>query len=721
MNAAGSVRAAQTGFGLLYALLIVLAVGASVAIGMLLLRAPTPAAQVQNQEETLAWADQAVSAFAAAHSRLPCPAASADGEEDCGNGHAKGWLPLRTLVGASGPGQTLGPLRYMVYRGGDDATDLARASDHYIPQDAEGESREFDAAHINGLDLCRKLSSAARAGYSASAAHVADTAGTPYNVAYGIASAGPMPGDAGRFDGSNQDDTPSMESPSRDWSSGYDDRVRVRAFGALAQTQDCAFPLDWTAGSTDTGSDPDSSAIAAMDTLSNAVAVAEAAKDAQDDNASGTEISLGFAISAEVFDGVSVALAGVALTSSITTVAMASSLLASAITTCAVSLGLSPSCALIPIYTSAVAVGITAIALSGVALGLSAGALVGTTAALGLTIQAYDMAHREPASPDLVDISGAADAACTAAKDLQDLADDDAQAADDARQTADALESELDGWKQNPSDKIDYDSYNQYDAEGNLVHSLSDEEKAALHAQLQAKLEAIYAEEEAYQAYSLATSAADSAEGTYNNTLDSIAYLQNTTIPRACDTSATDYTASKCQAARDSLGALRDCDKDTDNDGIDDIDVQCAPGLYNQWQSQLGDANTLQATWQAALDSAQALPAPNMINYIPGCPPLGVGYCSALLVPGQDESDTRRTYARIVVLSLQAQSNASSLAQQAADSAQQAQDAAQNCQDLRNLQLDTGDGGTYVERWDGAAAIIEAADARGTVGEDIAQ
>lgn len=707
----------QQGFGLLYALLVVLLVGASVAVGMLLLRAPVPAAQIQNQEESLAWADQAVAAYAAAHSRLPCPSTTVDGEEDCSGGRAKGWLPLRTLVGASGPGPSLGPLRYMVYRGSGEATDLATAADRYLPQDAEDGDREFDGVHVNGLDLCRALANAARAGATA-AAQVTDAAGNAVNVAYGIAAAGPLPGAAGRFDGRNQDDTARMESPARTAASDYDDRVRVRAFGALAQTLDCAFPSAWTPGAGALAPDPDSSAIAAMDTLSHAVDVADAAEEAQADNRSGTEIALGFAISAEVLDGVSVALAGVALASSITTLATATAALATATATCAASLGLAaPACALIPVYTSAIAVATTAVTLSGVALGLTAAALAGTSAALGMTSEAYNMAHEQPAAINPVDLSGAVTAACDGAAKLRTQADQDAASATQASTQASALATELDGWKANPSDKIDYDSYNRYDADGNLTYSLSAEERAALNVQLQAKLQAIYAEEEARLAYLQAQAQADSAKSTYDNAQNAIAYLVGTTIPAACNTGASNYSAAQCKATRDSLAALRDCDLDTDDDGRNDLDVQCAPTLYNQWQSRLAEAGTAKSAWETARDAEQALSVPNIVDYIPGCFNVVAGYCSALVIPDQREGDNRRTYARLAALYLQAAVVAADLQAQATTSEGKAQDAAQNCQDLRDLQLGGGQAGSYVGRWDGAGDIIEAADARGTVGE----
>src|SRR5690606_26081091 len=114
------------------------------------------------------WADEALAAFAIANARLPCPADTVYGEENCSSGRAKGWLPARTLLGASGNGMPLGPVAYMVYRGDDtNHLDLAATDNVYQPPLIDGSAREIITkdedgnetsrrlfAAINGLDLC---------------------------------------------------------------------------------------------------------------------------------------------------------------------------------------------------------------------------------------------------------------------------------------------------------------------------------------------------------------------------------------------------------------------------------------------------------------------------------------------------------------------------------------------------------------------------------------
>lgn len=165
-------RHRQSGFGLLQAMLILLLVGAALASGAVLLQAKRAPQQAGTQEQTLRWADEAIAAFAATHARLPCPANVIGGEEQCDDPtFAKGWLPARTLLGASGNGMPLGPVAYMVYRGDPAAhLDLTRPGNAYQPPLIDGSAREIISTDdkgeetgrrgftaINGLDLCRSL------------------------------------------------------------------------------------------------------------------------------------------------------------------------------------------------------------------------------------------------------------------------------------------------------------------------------------------------------------------------------------------------------------------------------------------------------------------------------------------------------------------------------------------------------------------------------------
>ena len=58
-------------------------------------------------------ADDALLAFTAAHSRLPCPAADGNGQEDCSNARGSGYLPYASL---GLPDQRAGAIHYTVQR-----------------------------------------------------------------------------------------------------------------------------------------------------------------------------------------------------------------------------------------------------------------------------------------------------------------------------------------------------------------------------------------------------------------------------------------------------------------------------------------------------------------------------------------------------------------------------------------------------------------------------
>lgn len=112
-------------------------------------------------EQSLLQAQDALEGFAQANFRLPCPATSAGGAEDCSSGATSGWLPERTL-GLSG----INPLHYGVAAG------LMTASNRYTPNlppvpassDATRNSSGYTSpvtntangytSPVNGLDLC---------------------------------------------------------------------------------------------------------------------------------------------------------------------------------------------------------------------------------------------------------------------------------------------------------------------------------------------------------------------------------------------------------------------------------------------------------------------------------------------------------------------------------------------------------------------------------------
>jgi hypothetical protein len=100
-----------------------------------------------------------VEQFAVRHSRLPCPARTVDGPEDCSHGF-KGWLPTATLTAVAGGGGPMA-MRYLVYRGDGHplgtGPDLAGpVADARRPLLADGSDAGV-ADHRTGLDFCEAL------------------------------------------------------------------------------------------------------------------------------------------------------------------------------------------------------------------------------------------------------------------------------------------------------------------------------------------------------------------------------------------------------------------------------------------------------------------------------------------------------------------------------------------------------------------------------------
>ncbi len=412
---------AQSGFGLLQVMLILLLVGSALAAGAVLWQSKRAPAQAVAQEQALRWADEAIAAFAAAHARLPCPADTANGEENCASGNAKGWLPARTLLGASGDGMRFGPVAYMVYRG-DAAThlDLTAPGNTYQPPLTDGRVREIITRDedgeetgrrgfvaVNGLDLCRTLELAQVQPHDPLRA---GSAGVPWNVAYGIAAAGPQSG-ASRLDDANAAGGAQMAAPWQEWSGGYDDRVRVRTFDGAGQMLGCrllggatpaplarayATPLGLPGAAAATAT-PYNVSLAGMDVLAAAVTLHDALGELQASNIDATESAVQGAVQAQISVIFKLVATAISLSDNITTLVTSSVSLVRAIVTCIASLG--TTCAEVPIKTSAVVTAVVGLGTKGVTLAAKAASLPLVSAALAATIKARDLARKSAIPP----------------------------------------------------------------------------------------------------------------------------------------------------------------------------------------------------------------------------------------------------------------------------------------------------------------------------------
>lgn len=398
----------QRGFGLVQVMLILVLVGGALAAGAMLLQSKRPVQQAVTQEQTLRWADEAVAAFAASNARLPCPSPTVHGEEDCTGVNAQGWLPLRTLLGASGTGPQIGPVAYMVYRGGESAhLDLTRPGNAYQPPLIDGSPREIITkdkdgketgrrrfAAVNGLDLCRSLELAEAAGLDSALARITNQAHVPRNVAYGIAAAGSHAGST-RLDDANAGAGQTMEAPWRQWDSGYDDRVRVRTFDRLGQALGCRL---LAGGSGPSSGTPYNVSLAGMDVLAAAVTLHDALAVLQTNNMDATEAALQGAIKAQVSLIFKLVTTAASLSDQITTLVTAAANLTRSIATCIASLG--AMCWEVPLKAAAVGTSIAGLGTKGVTLAAKAASLPFVALALDASVKARDLAKKNgPKAP----------------------------------------------------------------------------------------------------------------------------------------------------------------------------------------------------------------------------------------------------------------------------------------------------------------------------------
>jgi len=229
------VNRRQRGYSLLELALAMVVMGVIAAMALSLTPRLTGLFQKNTQSGKLLRVDRALTGFALAHSRLPCPDNNADGNEDCG-GAAVGGIPYQTLKMSRPASNRRGiGLRYAVYRNANaipsQDADLAVLKDRYVPL-----LPSAPPVNLNGLDFCLAVRTAARASASNALAHVGSGV---QNVAYAIAD----PGVNGTFDGLNGATGAAFEQPDRALATAYDDAVRAVGFNELASSLDCASTL----------------------------------------------------------------------------------------------------------------------------------------------------------------------------------------------------------------------------------------------------------------------------------------------------------------------------------------------------------------------------------------------------------------------------------------------------------------------------------------------
>ncbi|MGN0858673.1 MAG: hypothetical protein ACI4NW_05780 [Stenotrophomonas sp.] len=385
----------QAGIGLIQTMLVLLLVGGLAVFASRWLAAQQQATPVQRQQQSLRWADEAVAAFAARHSRLPCPAAEANGQEQCladDKPRQQGWLPTASLraAGSTLPAQTA--LAYVVQRSpgaGVDIADLTQLQQHYQPHGLLGQPRDnepgdqdippvhFDA--INGLDLCQAIASLQSRPFNPAMAHVGSGSGRS-NVAYALAVAGGHGGSAGL------PGDPLSAAGFPHPRQAAEDRVLARDFVSLAQAMGCRS----TPGSNSVA--PYSDALAGIDALAMAVALHDSALIVKDNNVGNAELQLNDAIAAEALAMTDILFTISELVGTTSSMILAASQLIEATATCIISLG--TMCWRVPMQATAVAFeGLSAVA-GGAALANQIAALGMASHALKQTVDAHNRAGR---------------------------------------------------------------------------------------------------------------------------------------------------------------------------------------------------------------------------------------------------------------------------------------------------------------------------------------
>lgn len=402
----------QTGFGLLQAMLLLMLLGAVVAAAALLLQSGRPLEQASNQQEQLRWADEALMAYAAAHSRLPCPAQNwsddpVEGAEDCTL--SSGFLPIALLPGSDEQALAAGPVRYAASQGTRRATDppdtivhsLLKPGDVYLIPDASGEPLNsappastaplFGVASStpsftgNGLDFCAALHNNSLPDGDVSAANTIDARGMRYNIAYGLTAAGTQPGRHGRFDSA---DGIALPSPAQAGDADYDDRVRVRTFESLAHGLGCRQFADTTAANLA----PLSVGIMAMDALAGAVAIHTTVGELQENNIGNGELGVIDATFTQATTIAAIALNVGGIYDALSSTYLSAGELVRAVATCIASLGIT--CWEVAFKITALVTAVVSAVSGTVALGLNTAALIPVGMALDASVKARDRAKR---------------------------------------------------------------------------------------------------------------------------------------------------------------------------------------------------------------------------------------------------------------------------------------------------------------------------------------
>jgi hypothetical protein len=341
--------------------------------------------QALDAEALMRVADHQLRQYVLVNGRLPCPDTDGDGlsnggtANDC-NGTQKGNLPYKTL-GLTDRHYRFGevPILYGVYN--TNLTSFTSSAHTFFPS-YENESGDLTRLTLpaapSTFDFCASLGLLQAQGLpAASSAGLAVTDGTnTYNAVYALAlpgladrdaAAAGWPGTTGispQYDGLNAVSATRFELPQRPVTAQYDDRTLFRSAQSLHDLYRCESMLN------------------AIDILSTAVTTEKQTRDFAAAMASQVKMGLIMNAMSSLQATVAVINAGRAVAAGGEVIGVSSSLLATAAATCPLPPWIT--CALIPIFSAALASGISG-------SGLAAASLVTASAALALRLTAVGL------------------------------------------------------------------------------------------------------------------------------------------------------------------------------------------------------------------------------------------------------------------------------------------------------------------------------------------
>lgn len=215
-------RRRQSGFSLLAAAALAALLGLLAFVVYSRWQVNQLAADRLAQDQLLDKADAITRGFAALKGRLPCPAATYGGQEQCDGTLAKGWFPAdaAALFAPTDVAERLKGLRYYA-----DAR-LTSVRDVF-PKDPH------NGGIINGHDFCRTLV-LIDPGLGGVDGGLPGTAGVRKPVVYGFAAPGPS-----GFTGANASAAPQLEDEDREQNAIYRERVRTGSARSLAMASNC--------------------------------------------------------------------------------------------------------------------------------------------------------------------------------------------------------------------------------------------------------------------------------------------------------------------------------------------------------------------------------------------------------------------------------------------------------------------------------------------------